>query len=54
VPVIGMVDTDTNPKMVQYIIPGNDDALKSIKLVVDLVTTAIKEGQSKAESAKIK
>ena len=54
VPVIGMVDTDTNPKMVQYIIPGNDDALKSIKLVVDLVTAAIKEGQSKAESAKIK
>ncbi|HBH17147.1 MAG TPA: 30S ribosomal protein S2 [Candidatus Veblenbacteria bacterium] len=54
VPVIGMVDTDTNPKMVQYIIPGNDDALKSIKLVVDLVTIAIKEGQSKAESAKIK
>ena len=54
VPVIGMVDTDTNPKMVQYVIPGNDDALRSIKLVIDLVTMAIKEGQSKAESAKIK
>ena len=54
VPVIGMVDTDTNPKMVQYIIPGNDDALRSIQLVIDLVIMAIKEGQSKAESAKIK
>ena len=54
VPVIGLVDTDTNPKMVQYIIPGNDDALRSIQLVIDLVIMAIKEGQSKAESAKIK
>lgn len=48
VPIIGMVDTDTNPKMIQYVIPANDDALRSIKLVVDLVVAAIKEGQSKA------
>lgn len=47
-PVIGLVDTDTNPKMIQYVIPGNDDALRSIKLVIDLVTEAIKEGQKKA------
>lgn len=47
VPVVGIVDTDTNPSMIQYIIPGNDDALHSIKLVVDLVVSAIKEGQNK-------
>lgn len=52
VPLVGFADTDTNPKMIQYVIPGNDDALRSIKLVVDLVTEAIKEGQLKAESNK--
>lgn len=54
VPVVGMVDTDTNPKMIQYIIPGNDDALNSIKLVVGLIAKAIKEGQGKAEANKNK
>ena len=50
VPVVGIADTDTNPGMIQYVIPGNDDALRSIKLVVDLVTAAIKEGQLQASS----
>lgn len=50
VPVVGVVDTDTNPSMIQYVIPGNDDALHSIKLVVDQVVAAIKEGQNKSLS----
>ena len=50
VPVVGIADTDTNPGMIQYVIPGNDDALRSIKLVVDLATAAIKEGQLQASS----
>ncbi len=48
VPVVGLVDTDTNPSMIQYVIPSNDDALHSIKLVVDMVVAAIKEGQNKS------
>jgi small subunit ribosomal protein S2 len=50
VPVVGMVDTDTNPSMIQYVIPGNDDALKSIKLVVNLMAEAVKQGQQQALS----
>ncbi len=50
VPVIGIVDTDTNPKMIQYVIPGNDDALRSIKLVVDLVVQAIREGKKESSN----
>ena len=52
--VVAIADSNCDPTQIDYLIPGNDDALKSIKLVVDLVTAAIKEGQSKAESAKIK
>jgi small subunit ribosomal protein S2 len=50
VPIVGMVDTDTNPSMIQYVIPSNDDALQAIKLVLELVRGAIKEGQQKAVS----
>ena len=45
VPIIGVCDTNANPIKVAYPIPGNDDALKAIILIVDVVTQAIKEGQ---------
>jgi small subunit ribosomal protein S2 len=39
--IIGLVDTNCNPDSVDYIIPGNDDALRSIKIVVDALTDTI-------------
>ncbi len=48
VPVVAMVDTNTNPAGVDYIIPANDDALKSIQMVMSLVSDAIMEGQKLA------
>ncbi|MDP3986087.1 MAG: 30S ribosomal protein S2 [Candidatus Veblenbacteria bacterium] len=48
VPVVGFIDTDTNPGLIQYTIPGNDDALRSIQMVVSLVTEAVREGQQAA------
>lgn len=47
VPIIGVCDTNANPAKVAYVIPANDDAVKSITLVVDLVRDAIKEGSVK-------
>jgi small subunit ribosomal protein S2 len=44
VPVIGIADTNANPDKASYVIPANDDAINSIKLVVELVAGAIKEG----------
>lgn len=41
VPVVGMVDTNGNPGMVDYVIPTNDDAVKAIELVVNEITEAI-------------
>lgn len=44
IPIIAMVDTNGNPKEVDYPVPVNDDALSSIELVTSTVTEAIKEG----------
>ena len=43
IPVVGMVDTNGDPTRVDYIIPVNDDAVKSIELVVKAVASAIKK-----------
>ncbi|MEW6087564.1 MAG: 30S ribosomal protein S2 [bacterium] len=47
IPVIGLVDTNSDPDVVDYIIPGNDDAIRSIKLITSLVASAVKEGRKK-------
>lgn len=47
VPIIGVCDTNANPTKVAYVIPANDDAVKSITLVVNLVRDAVKEGSIK-------
>lgn len=43
IPVIGICDTNINPEIVNYPIPGNDDATKALKLLVDAVGAVIKE-----------
>jgi len=45
VPVIALVDTNSNPDLVDWPIPGNDDAIKSIELITGLVVEAIKAGK---------
>jgi small subunit ribosomal protein S2 len=44
VPVIGLVDTNVNPDAVDYVIPGNDDAIKGLQLLLDYFVAAIAEG----------
>ena len=44
VPVVAIADTNTNPQQVEYPIPANDDAIKSIKLVTSVISEAVKEG----------
>ncbi|MGB0720076.1 MAG: 30S ribosomal protein S2, partial [Bdellovibrionales bacterium] len=44
IPVFAVVDTNADPEGVDYIIPGNDDALRSIELYCDLVTDAVLDG----------
>lgn len=47
VPVVALVDTNADPSMVDYPIPGNDDAIKTIQLIVDYVQAAIEAGKAK-------
>lgn len=46
VAVIGILDTDCDPDSVDIVIPGNDDALKSVRLLVDQLATAVEEGSA--------
>lgn len=46
IPVIGVVDTNNSPKNIDYIIPGNDDAMRAIKLYVTSMADAVLEGKN--------
>ena len=45
IPLIGLVDTNCNPEEVDYAIPGNDDAIRAVKLITDVMANAIIEGR---------
>jgi len=51
IPVFAMVDTNSNPEDIDFVIPANDDASKSIELIIEIMTKAIGEGlnERKAE-----
>ena len=45
IPVVGLVDTNCSPEDVDYSIPGNDDAIRAVKLIVDTMANAVVEGK---------
>ena len=45
IPIVGLVDTNCNPDDVDYVIPGNDDAIRAVKLITDVMANAIIEGK---------
>ncbi len=51
IPVIGVVDSNSDPSGVDYVIPGNDDAIRAVKLFVAAVADACLAGQAKAKGA---
>lgn len=44
IPVVAMVDTNCNPKSIDYVIPANDDAIRGIQLIVSIIAQAVSEG----------
>jgi small subunit ribosomal protein S2 len=54
IPTFAIVDTNSNPNLVDYAIPANDDAAKSISLLLDIVTGAIQEGLNERKQDKEK
>ncbi|MDD5116770.1 MAG: 30S ribosomal protein S2 [Candidatus Omnitrophica bacterium] len=47
IPIIGLIDTNSNPDLVDYPIPGNDDATKSIRTITSIIADTIIEGRKK-------
>jgi small subunit ribosomal protein S2 len=45
IPVVGLVDSDSDPSGIDFVIPGNDDSIKSIKLISDVISNSIIEGK---------
>ncbi len=45
IPVVGLIDTNCNPEDVDYPIPGNDDAIRAVKLIADVIANAVIEGR---------
>ena len=54
IPVVAIVDTNCDPDDVDYVIPGNDDAIRAVKLLASVISDAVleaKQGESNAEAA---
>ena len=47
IPIVALVDSDCNPELIDYPIPGNDDAIRSIRLITGRMSDAIIEGQNR-------
>ena len=50
IPIIALVDSNVNPVGIEFIIPGNDDAVSSIDLIAGQIVAAVKTGQSQAQA----
>lgn len=51
VPIVALVDTNADPSLVNYPVPSNDDAIKTIQLIIEYVKEAIEKGRAKQEKA---
>lgn len=49
IPVVALVDSNVNPDGVNYVVPGNDDAIKGVQLVLDYFTQAVLDGKAKQD-----
>ncbi|MBE7048734.1 MAG: 30S ribosomal protein S2 [Ruminococcaceae bacterium] len=50
IPVVAIVDTNCDPEEVDYVIPGNDDAIRAVKLIASTIANAIVEGRQGIDS----
>ena len=53
IPVVAVVDTNCSPEEVEYVIPGNDDAIRSIRLYAQLAADAVLEGRASAPQVEV-
>jgi small subunit ribosomal protein S2 len=54
IPVVAVVDTNADPSLIDYVIPGNDDAIKGVQLLLDYISAAIAEGAGTVKKVEAK
>jgi len=54
VPIVALVDTNCNPELIDYVIPGNDDAIRSCALIIRVIADAVAEGKQLLTEAELK
>jgi small subunit ribosomal protein S2 len=52
IPIVAVVDTNCDPDVIQYVIPGNDDAIRSGTLMCRIIADAVEEGRFIAASSR--
>jgi small subunit ribosomal protein S2 len=50
IPIVGIVDTNCDPDEIDYVIPGNDDAIRAVKLIASKMADAVLEGKQGEQS----
>lgn len=53
IPIFAMVDTNSDPRPIDFVVPANDDASKSIEIIMEFVTQAVAEGLAERKSDKV-
>ena len=53
IPIVAIIDTNADPDLIDYPIPANDDAMRSIKLIIDFVTNGIMEGKKQFDQSEV-
>ena len=51
IPIVAIVDTNCNPDEIEYVIPGNDDAIRAVKLIAGAMADAVLEGKQGNQEA---
>ena len=52
IPLVALIDTNCNPDLIDYPVPGNDDAIKSIKLITSILAQSILDGRKRYEEVR--
>lgn len=54
IPIVAIVDTNCDPEEIDYVIPGNDDAIRAVKLITQTIATTILEAKQQQEDDQVK
>jgi small subunit ribosomal protein S2 len=54
IPIVSILDTNCDPDLIDYVIPGNDDAIRAVKLITSVISDAVLAGKQGKQEAEVK